>query len=53
MDSGEENLNTFDGMDDSTDLILHREKKDYEYTGELELVRFARENFLTWKDYDY
>lgn len=53
MDSDEENLNAVAAMDGLKRKILDREKKDYEYTGDLELVRSTRDNFLTWKDFDY
>ena len=53
MDSEEKNLKTVDVTGDSADIILDSEKTGYEYTAELELVISTRDNFLTWKDYDY
>ncbi len=53
MDSDEENVNTVDAMDGLKSKVLDCVKKDYEYKGELELVRSTRDNFLTWKDFDY
>lgn len=53
MDSDNENLNAVDAMDGLKSKNLDRVKKDYEYRGELELVRSTRDNFLTWKDYEY
>ncbi len=45
MNSDQENLNAVDAMDCV--------KKDYEYTTEFELMISTRDNFLTWKDFEY
>ena len=53
MDREEKNFETVDATGDSADIRLNSEKTSYEYTAELELVTSTRDNFLTWKDYDY
>tara|TARA_A100001015_G_C14705141_1_gene599846 strand:- start:352 stop:513 length:162 start_codon:yes stop_codon:yes gene_type:complete len=53
MDSDEESLNSEDVMGGLESKVLDRGNKDYEYPRELELVMSTRDNFLTWKDYEY
>ncbi len=53
MFSDEKNLKEVDATGDFTNIIVDIEKTGYEYTVELELVISTRDNFMTWKDYDY
>ncbi len=51
MDREEKNFETIDATGDPADIRLNSEKTSYEYAAEL--VMSTRDNFLTWKDYDY
>ncbi|WP_316355528.1 hypothetical protein [Candidatus Neptunichlamydia sp. REUL1] len=53
MDSDQENLNAGGAMDSVKRKVLDCMKQDYEYTTEFELMISTRDNFLTWKDFDY
>jgi hypothetical protein len=44
---------TEDLKDDSTDIIVDSNKRDYKYKMELELVKSTRDNFMVWKDFEY
>ncbi len=53
MPSDNINLERSDTTEGPTDVILSSEKSDYESTVPIELLKSTRENFMTWKDYDY